>query len=116
MKPPVNVFIESSRGLIIRNRSVWSTLFLFSVFTALKGTIFFYISKHFSRLKLVVFLIALFMVLVHVSVGRATVWKRKFYHGPAVIDILNKYMYRYTLESNIPGKLKLFYFSFFDLR
>ena len=88
----------------------------FSVFSLLLKELSFYILKHVSRLKLVVFLIALFMVLVHVSVVRATVWKRKFYHGPAVIDILNKYMYRYTLESNIPGKLKLFYFSFFDLR
>ena len=86
------------------------------MFSLLLKELSFYILKHVSRLKLVVFLIALFMVLVHVSVGRATVWKRKFYHGPAVIDILNKYMYRYTLESNNPGKLKLFYFSFFDLR
>ena len=28
-------------GLIIRNRSVWPTLFLLNVFTALKGTYFY---------------------------------------------------------------------------
>ena len=34
-------FRVTEEGLIIRNRSVWSTLFLLNVFTALKGTHFY---------------------------------------------------------------------------
>ena len=99
------------------------------MFSLLLKELSFYILKHVSRLKLVVFLIALFMVLVHVSVGRATVWKRKFYHGPAVIDILNKYIIvqvytrkQYSGQAEVVlffvfrFKVKLVCFSFFAFR
>ena len=82
------------------------------MFSLLLKELSFYILKHVSRLKLVVFLIALFMVLVHVSVGRATVWKRKFYHGHRYFEQVHVQVYTRKQYSGQAEVVLIFVFRF----